>query len=307
MKEFIKKFIPEYIIRKRRDYYHEQERRRRECELEKMQQNIICYLENNTENAIPPEEKQKIIDYLKNNPIAIFPYDYQKKYKPEDVTVYTDSDNEMKYVLHGGKRLYFKKSLSKDIIQRCYNGLLVEQDTESPHCYETSEFNVAEGDTVADIGSAEGNFALSVVEKAKKLYLFETDEEWIEVLKATFAPWKEKVVIVNKYVSDNNDGDCITLDKFFAQEKVDFIKADIEGAETQLLEGAKEILSRQTPMKTVLCTYHKHHDADILNRMLTEMGFSTQFSNGYMIFYYEYFDKLQPPYLRKGLIRAVKH
>jgi hypothetical protein len=202
--------------------------------------------------------------------------------------------------------LYFKRDWDEEQIQKYYNGLLIEQDISSPHRYETAEFHVSEGDVVIDAGVAEGNFALSIVDKVKKLYLFEVDEAWIEVLKITFAPWKDKVIIINKYVSNNNKDNCITLDSFFGDEQIDFIKADIEGAESQLLDGAKTILSRQTSIKIVLCTYHKHRDADILNRMLIEKGFSAEFSKGYMIFYYEAYDKLKPPYLRKGLIKAKK-
>jgi hypothetical protein len=183
---------------------------------------------------------------------------------------------------------------------------LVEQDAASPHRYETTEFHVSEGDVVVNAGVAGGNFALSIVDKVKKIYLFEVDKAWIEVLKITFAPWKDKVVIVNKYVSDNNKGNCITLDNFFGQEQIDFIKADIEGAEPLLLAGAETILSRQTSMKIVLCTYHKHDDAETLNQILTAKGFHTEFSKGYMIFLHEIYDKLKPPYLRKGVIRGVK-
>jgi hypothetical protein len=60
-------------------------------------------------------------------------------------------------------------------------------------------------------------------------------------------------------------------------------------------------------MKVILCTYHKHNDAEMLNQMLAERGFHTEFSNGYIIFYYEVYDKLKPPYLRKGLIRGIKN
>jgi hypothetical protein len=38
-------------------------------------------------------------------------------------------------------------------------------------------FDVDVDDIVGDIGAAEGSFGLSIVEKAKKLYLFEMDEE----------------------------------------------------------------------------------------------------------------------------------
>ncbi|GHT10052.1 hypothetical protein AGMMS4956_00760 [Bacteroidia bacterium] len=95
----------------------------------------------------------------------------------------------------------------------------------------------------------------------------------------------------------------VSIDEFFKDEKVDFIKVDIEGAESQLVEGAAKIMARQTPLKMVLCTYHQHDDAEVLNKMLTQSGFCTEFSKGYMLF----FDKtFAPPYLRRGLIRAVK-
>jgi hypothetical protein len=252
------------------------------------------------------EEYQVALNYLKYHPLSIFPYSYTERYNSEDVVVYWDAEKEMQYVLQNGKRLYFKKEWNKKQVQAYYNGLLIEQDGLSPHCYETAEFHVSENDVVVDAGVAEGNFALSVIEKVKRIYLFEADETWMEALNATFAPWKDKVVIVNKYISDSDEENCITLDTFFENEKIDFIKADIEGSETQLLIGANAMLSRQTPMRVVLCTYHKHDDAEGLNQMLIEKEFHTEFSRGYMIFLYETYDKLSPPYLRRGVIRATK-
>jgi hypothetical protein len=301
VKSILKKVIPDFILRQRIKYLAYREM----CRRNKLKQDIINYLgtgpqENRT------DEEQEILDYLKRHPLAVFPYSYTEKYKPENIAVYMDNEKGMYYVLHDGKRLYFKKGWSKEQVQTYYNGLLIEQDANSPHRYETAGFHVSEGDVVVDAGVAEGNFALSIIEKVKKIYLFEVDETWISTLEITFAPWKDKVVIINKYVSDNDKNNCITLDTFLGDEKIDFIKADIEGAEIQLLKGAQAILSRQAPMKVVLCTYHRHNDAKTLNQMLTEKGFRTAFSKGYMIFMYEMYDKLKPPFLRRGLIRAVK-
>ncbi|MDR2424728.1 MAG: FkbM family methyltransferase [Prevotellaceae bacterium] len=299
MKSFIKKFIPR-ALRKKYGIYRESIvlcKRKKKLKLK-----IIKYLEKDSEYDI--SEKKAIIDFLKHNPFSVFPYDYTKKYNSENIRVYTDSENGMKYVLHENKRLYFKKRMKENFIKICYNNLVREQDIESPHRYETTDFSVQEADIVADVGTAEGNFGLSVVEKAKKLYLFEVDEEWIEALKMTFAPWKEKVFIVNKYVSDNNENGCTTLDAFFVNETPDFIKADIEGYESNLLRGSKNIISSNDSIKIILCTYHRQNDAAELNRMLAELGFRTEFSKGYMIFVYD--KTLSEPYLRKGLIRAAK-
>ncbi|GHT24687.1 hypothetical protein AGMMS4957_18160 [Bacteroidia bacterium] len=265
----------------------------------RLQREIMRYLKNNAQD----NEKKEILAYLKYHPLTCIPYSFKKKYKKRNVTVYTDEVYSMKYILQDGKRLYLKSGWDEKQVQNYCYSLITEQDKESPHLYETPTFHVQEGDVVVDAGVAEGNFALSVVERAKKLYLFETDEMWIEALKVTFAPWKEKVVFVHKYVADNNDDNNISLDEFFGDEKIDFIKADIEGAERLLLKGAKNILSRQTPMKAVLCTYHRDDDADTLAQMLLENGFRTEFSKGYIFFLW---DRLSPPYLRRGLIRGTK-
>jgi predicted RNA methylase len=55
--------------------------------------------------------------------------------------------------------------------------------------YTTSVFNQAD-DVVADLGAAEGNFSLSIINKVKKIYIFEYDKEWVEALKAPFG-WAE--------------------------------------------------------------------------------------------------------------------
>jgi predicted RNA methylase len=295
MKSFIKKFIPhkwKIIYGKYKTKYQKY----------RLKLNIIRYLKKDSEYDV--SEKKEIIDFLKHNPFSVFPYNFTKKYKSENITVYTDSENSMKYVLHENKRLYFKRKWNESEIKNYYSILLLEQDADSPHRYETPYFNVQEGDTVVDAGVAEGNFALSIVEKAQKLYLFEVDNEWIEALNLTFAPWKEKVEIVNKYVSDNDNNGNVTLDTFFQSKRVNFIKADIEGAEMSLLRGSKNIISSNNSIRMILCTYHKHNDAEDINKMLVDSGFKTEFSKGYMIFVYD--KALSEPYLRKGLIRAAK-
>jgi uncharacterized protein (UPF0128 family) len=301
IKEILKKLLPGFILSLWRKHKENSRERRKNI----LKKRIIDYLENMpSEDMI--DEKSEVLKYLKYNPISVFPYFYTEKYQPEDVTVYADTDWDMHYVLQDGKRLYFKKDWDEKQIQGYYNGLLIEQDDESPHRYETPEFYVSEGDVVVDAGVAEGNFALSIIEKAKKVYLFEADETWLEALEATFAPWQEKVEIVNKYVSHVDENNHVRLDTIFKYQKIDFIKADIEGSEAKLLTGAEKILSTESPMKVLLCTYHKHSDAKILDKMLKEKGFVTEFSKGYMVFFHESYDKLVPPFLRRGVIRAKK-
>ena len=49
------------------------------------------------------------------------------------------------------------------------NGIAAEQNDHSPHQYLTPEFDVGAEDIVFDIGCADGNFALSIVDKAKEI------------------------------------------------------------------------------------------------------------------------------------------
>jgi hypothetical protein len=266
--------------------------------------NVISYLELKCNEV---DEGSKILKFIKTNHDITFPYDFVKKYNAEDIKVYDDLEYGGKYILHKNKRLYFPKEFSSGYIACMYNSLLIEFDDESPHCYETSNFHVREGDVIADVGASEGIFTLNNIEKIKKVYLFECEERWIESLKMTFKPWKEKIVIINKYVSDNTSKKSITLDDFVENEgveKLNFIKADIEGAEISLVLGANKILSNQKDLRIVLCTYHNQNDADELNKLLLEKGFQTEFSNKYMIFILD--ESFNPPYLRKGLIRAKK-
>lgn len=117
-----------------------------------------------------------------------------------------------------------------------------------------------------DIGAAEGLLSLDCVETACKVYIVEADPVWIPALTATFEPWKDKCIIVNKFVSDHNDNTNIRLDTLLCNESNHqlFIKMDIEGGETNVLNASKEWLTSLKNMKLACCTYHHHNDAKIM-------------------------------------------
>lgn len=249
-------------------------------------------------------ERQEVIDYIKRRGVQIFPYDFTDKYSASSIEVFEDPTCGLKYVMMDNKRLYFKRRWSAQRIRKSFHDLSLEQDPKSPHRYLSDNFTVSSSDVLADFGAAEGNFSLSVIEKIKKVYLFESDPEWIEALEMTFSPWKEKVEIVPRFVSDVDDEKHCSGDVFFAGKELSFMKIDVDGGERKLLRGFANTINNSSGMKIALCTYHQHDDEREFSSMLSVQGYSTSPSRGYMIFYYD--KKLKAPYLRRSLIRAVK-
>lgn len=200
-----------------------------------------------------------------------FVFDFRKEYDDLTVTIREDDGNGMKYVLHKGRKLYFQRDYSPVKIDKLYRSLLMEQDSRSAHHYLDNPDDVS-GKTFLDIGSAEGLTSLEVIDKVNHIYLFERDEKWIEALEATFAPWKDKVTIIRKYISDRNDDVHQTLDDFFSNKPATnlFFKMDIEGAERFALKGAESLFENATNLSFAICTYHLPDDEkiviDFLNR-----------------------------------------
>lgn len=291
-------------VKKNIYWYFLPKSQKKKIEQQILKEKIINFLLSIPSDNLTKEQKD-VLEFLKSNPLSTFPSGFTFKYNKDNITVYTDPENGLKYVMHENKRLYFKRKSSKRGVRRNYTNLLLEQDIQSAHRYLTDSFTVNENDIIFDIGAAEGNFTLSVIEKVKKAYLFETDPKWLEAMQATFSPWKDKIEIVNKYVSDKDGKDTVKLDSFTkGNMNADFLKIDVEGAELSVLEGAMELINSNKDIKIAICTYHNQDDEAILSGYLKKQNFEISTSSGYMIFT---LDKNQrPPYLRRGLIRATK-
>ncbi len=61
---------------------------------------------------------------------------------------------------------------------------------------------------------------------------------------------------------DDEDGDMVniySLDEYFHDQKIDFLKADIESYEYDMLKGAEQVLRRDRP-RLAICIYHNISD-----------------------------------------------
>lgn len=184
-------------------------------------------------------------------------------------------------------------------------GLYLEFFQPSPHNY----FDLDEGFTVgsipdgaivADVGAAEGLFGMLLVERAKKVYLFENSSYWLPLLEKTYAPYKDKVEIVRGTVGDRA-GD-IRLDDFFRdKEKPTLVKMDVEGYEAAVLRGMRELLFSEDMLTLLICTYHRQEDWPNFYEYLKD-HFDISSSKGY----FWHMPDPMPPYFRHGVMRAVK-
>lgn len=228
--------------------------------------------------------------------------EYEKKLGM--VIIHNDEENNLPYVIHEQKRLYFKRSYNDDTIRNVYAQFLSEMDVKSPHvyCKNPEELN---GRVLYDCGVAEGLFPLTHIDRLKSVYLFECDDEWLEALSATFKPYGDKVKIVKSLVSNKSDGLSISLDDFAKKNKEypTFLKMDIEGFEELALQGAKSILQCKNLICSI-CTYHKPTSEEAIIQYMLDLGYKPMYNTGYMFFHCE--EIIKPPYLRRGVVRFYK-
>jgi hypothetical protein len=256
---------------------------------------------------------QEEIDFLKERKIiTVFPYKQTKRLGT--VNYGYDIEKKLPYVIHKDRKLYFTRRETKEDALCKYRSLIENENIlgggymkKSPHQYQSESVHVRNGDMLLDVGCAEALFALDVIDKVKKVFLFESDPVWFAPLKATFE--KEisegKVVLIEKNAGNKDTSKSVTIDSILKCEKYEsmFIKMDIEGSETEVVKSCTGLMQSDKDIRFSCCTYHRQNDADVLKNIFESNGFQTTFSDGYMLFHH---DKLiRYPYFRKGLIRAT--
>jgi hypothetical protein len=262
---------------------------------------VLAHFKQFDITTLSPEIREGL-KYLKYHKYTTFPYLWARKYDTLFPSVYRDEQHQCFYVLFEGKKMYFPKRLTETEVIWTVRSIYKEQDPQSPHVYLTTEFQVEPDSIIVDAGVAEGNFALSVIDKAKRLYLIECEQEWMDALRLTFAPWKEKVFFIQKFMSDHESETTTSIDALLQPKPGEnyFIKLDIEGFEQKALKGMDKLIASGNKIKMDVCTYHHPNDLEEIQAIINGFGFKSLVSNSFVL----YFQPGDEPSFRKVLIRA---
>ena len=252
------------------------------------------------------------VDYiLKNGPCR---YPYKQIHKGNDIETGFDDELFLPYVIHKEKRLYFPRGFNLKRCEKIYRSLVEfdcilggEHMEKQPHQYQSETFKIEKNEVLVDVGSAEALLALDQIDILGKVYLIECDKRWAPALKATFKLYQDKVVIVDKLISDCDSSTTVTLETILKNERDRkiFVKMDIEGSEVKVLEQSKEFLTKSSNIKLAVCTYHRQSDGDKILSIFEEMGYQHEFSEGW-VYFNEYDNEIRYPYFRHGVIRGWK-
>ena len=164
--------------------------------------------------------------------------------------------------------------------------------------YENDYVTVNPNDIVVDCGANMGLFSAWAAAQGGQVYSFEPGKKALTYLKETQKLYPNQITIIPKALFSENINlpyteclniggshlnmfninheagfydsyiiDAITLDSFFQNQKIDFLKIDAEGSEKDILQGAKNILKKYTP-KIVIACYHHYNDNIILKNYI---------------------------------------
>lgn len=261
------------------------------------------------------QKNEKYKSYLdiiqKRKKVSVYNSVFEDKYDKACIVVNKEKHSGYKYVTYNGHNLYYPRFSRTEWIKVYHNSIMLEQDRESPHRY--LELNESLRDYIVfDLGAAEGNFSLAVMDSIKHVYLFEGDKRWIGPLNRTFQPWKEKITIINKNVSNKKKKEEVKLSEYINEllllnkitcEDSLFIKMDIEGNEEDIFDDLKEIIKQFKNLKMAICLYH-HQGAEYHIIKNIPLYCKYMVRDGYMIFKD---DQLKFPFFRHGILRIEKN
>ncbi|MDR2789687.1 MAG: FkbM family methyltransferase [Campylobacteraceae bacterium] len=193
----------------------------------------------------------------------------------------------------------YDDNYDKSLVERLDKNMI-----EGPYGYADGAFDVTikKDDVVIDAGAWIGDFSAYAASKKAIAYAFEPVRDTFQILIKTAKLNEDRIYPVQKGLGEK-DCDLLiykasavdmgssiishdikngteetetititTLDKFVQENsisRVDFIKADIEGAERDMLKGAAWVLKNFAP-KLAICTYHLPDDPQVLEKLILE-------------------------------------
>ena len=230
--------------------------------------------------------KNGCLDFIYNDFNLIFPIYNQKEEIECFIVEFVD------FVLPVLPFEIFDEKEKKEIIKYCCR----------EYSYFYKEVMINKGDIVIDAGAHMGIFSALASALGGIVYAFEPISEMREKYLSKIAELNKNIYIIPYALSDRNEQieietpnlgtlisdfgsssivrkfqnsrkekiETITIDEFVEKnnvKRVDFIKADIEGAERLMLKGAYNVLKNFAP-KLSICTYHLPDDKKVLTELI---------------------------------------
>ena len=174
--------------------------------------------------------------------------------------------------------------------------------------YEKDGCVIKKGDTVIDAGANLGLFSWLIKNELGgegKIYMFEPISSLSTILKESISDNNtSNSMFVAEFAVSDEDGytyfsvqdfgggshksdngktkiPTIKIDTYVKNnniEKIDFIKADIEGMEPYLIQGAKETIKKYKP-RIAICTYHDKNHLKELTKLISDIRPDYHFSH----------------------------
>lgn len=208
-----------------------------------------------------------------------------------------DSDGDWQHFQIEDHQFYWPQEYSENGLTQLYKEIFVPS-AYNPHGYEVGAVEIHPGDWVVDAGACEGFFVRYALLRGAKVLAVEPVPRLVEALKRTFAeeievgdvrllqsglgPERSEMSLSippNEVYSAaiSSDGTVkvpvYTLDDLVSLDfvpKIDFLKMDIEGFETEVFKGAKALLSSEMP-KLSVAVYHALHNAQIVQSQILDV------------------------------------
>ncbi len=243
------------------------------------------------------EIKQQLAEFWPESSFCLFDELMFGRHKDEILEVYDMLANEKS-----------KEQYAKIVIARLQGSDIEEELVEEQQYFCKKEFKRKNNnETFVDVGAYVGDTIERYINIREgicgKMYGFEPNidsyhafQKRIQRLNAEWALPEDKIIAVNAGVGKENGKACVfldpgreessarismeedgldieivSLDSYFSNQTVGLIKADVEGFEMEVLQGAQMVIKRDKP-KIAICIYHKASDLWEIPRLIKSIN-----------------------------------